>query len=211
VVRIAWSRVAGRPTVVLAVLSVLAVVSVLAVAALSALGALSASAGTGGGGGSPGGGLPVTRLTPLGDGDGYLGEGENVSPFRDGLPLLDRLDPELLEAVRAAATDARAAGVEVSVTSGWRSERYQEFLLDSAVTVYGSEEEAARWVGSPESSAHVSGDAVDVGPTDAADWMVRNGAAYGLCQTYANEMWHFELAAEPGGTCPAPVADASAG
>jgi len=28
--------------------------------------------------------------------------------------------------------------------------------------------------------------------------------------TYANEMWHYELASEPGGICPRPVADASA-
>ena len=28
-------------------------------------------------------------------------------------------------------------------------------------------------------------------PTDADDWLIQHGSDYGLCQTYANEMWHF--------------------
>ncbi|GAA0996306.1 M15 family metallopeptidase [Nocardiopsis tropica] len=193
----------GRPAAV-------AVTSALFAVALVALWGL--SPGPAGDGGPPlTATAPVTGFTPLDEDDGYLAEGEGVSPFAEGLPLLERMDPELLEAVRAAAAEAREDGVDVVVTSGWRSERYQRFLLDAAVTVYGSEEEAARWVASAESSSHVSGDAVDIGRTDAADWMGRFGDAHGLCRTYANEMWHFELAAGPGGACPAPRADASAG
>jgi hypothetical protein len=66
-------------------------------------------------------------------------------------------------------------------------------------------------VSTPEKSAHVSGHAVDVGPTDAAYWVIQHGSTYGLCQIYANEVWHFELATDPGGTCPTPLADASSG
>ena len=62
----------------------------------------------------------------------------------------------------------------------------------------------------PDESAHVTGDAVDVGPTDAMYWLARHGSDHGLCQTYANEIWHFELAVEPGGRCPAPAADPTA-
>ena len=51
------------------------------------------------------------------------------------------------------------------------------------------------------------GGAVDIGPTDGADWLGRTGDTYGLCQTYANEMWHLELATTPGGTCPEQRAD----
>src|SRR5690606_1675865 len=58
---------------------------------------------------------------------------------------------------------------------------------------YGSKEEAARWVATPEASAHVSGDAVDIGPANAAAWLSEHGARYGLCRVYANEPWHFEL------------------
>ena len=80
--------------------------------------------------------------------------------------------------------------------SGWRSPQYQEQLLHGAVSEYGSEEEAARWVATAETSAHVSGDAVDIGPSDATAWLSEHGAAYGLCQIYSNEPWHFELLPE---------------
>ena len=77
--------------------------------------------------------------------------------------------------------------------SGWRSPAYQERLLREAVSKYGSEAEAARWVATPGTSAHVSGDAVDVGRSGAADWLSAHGAAYGLCPIYGNEPWHYEL------------------
>ena len=89
--------------------------------------------------------------------------------------------------------------------------RYQQSLLDAAVTHYGSGAEARRWVNTPEKSTHVTGKAVDIGPTAADLWLRRRGNRYGLCQIYANEMWHFELATKPGGICPPPIADASAG
>ena len=48
----------------------------------------------------------------------------------------------------------------------------------------------------PNRSAHVSGDAVDVGPSGAAAWLSEHGAEYGLCQIYGNEPWHHELRLE---------------
>ena len=89
--------------------------------------------------------------------------------------------------------DEGGDGVELRVNSGWRSRAYQEQLLRDAVSEYGSEEEAARWVSPPERSAHVSGDAVDIGGSGSAKWLSRHGTAYGLCQIYDNEPWHFEL------------------
>lgn len=140
--------------------------------------------------------------------DGSIPDHTSISPDDSGHAAIAKLDPDLLAAVRKAAADARAAGVELRVTSGWRSKAYQQRLLDEAVATYGSLEEARRLVSTPEKSAHVTGKAIDIGPTDAADWLVRNGADYGLCQTYANEMWHFELSTEPGGECPVPRSDA---
>jgi hypothetical protein len=87
-------------------------------------------------------------------------------------------------------------GVEFFVDSGWRSPEYQERLLQQAVLKYGSEEEASRWVATPNTSAHVSGEAVDIGPSDAAAWLSEHGASYGLCQIYSNEPWHYELRRE---------------
>ena len=45
----------------------------------------------------------------------------------------------------------------------------------------------------PKTSAHVSGDAVDIGPSGAAAWLSERGTQYGLCPIYLNEPWHFEL------------------
>jgi D-alanyl-D-alanine carboxypeptidase len=130
----------------------------------------------------------------LGEADGAVLDGATV--FDDEIPGVANLDPALLGALRQAATDAAGDGVEFFVDSGWRSPEYQEQLLQEAVAEYGSEEEAARWVATPETSPHVSGDAVDVGPDDATAWLSEHGAAYGLCQIYGNEPWHYELRPE---------------
>jgi zinc D-Ala-D-Ala carboxypeptidase len=130
----------------------------------------------------------------LGLAGGAVPDGTTV--FADEIPGVARLDPDLLGAMRRAATDAASEGVEFHVDSGWRSPAYQEHLLRQAVSRYGSEAEAARWVATPNTSAHVSGHAVDIGPSDATAWLSAHGAAYGLCQIYANEPWHYELRPE---------------
>jgi hypothetical protein len=148
-----------------------------------------------------------------GDHDGAVGKADGVVPdgvtvFDEEYPAVAELDPALLEALREAAEDAAEDRVELVVNSGWRSAAYQRRLLGEAVAEYGSEGEAARWVATPETSAHVSGDAVDIGPAAAAGWLARHGGEYGLCQVYRNEPWHFELrpgAADAG--CPRPYAD----
>src|SRR5690606_3156156 len=81
------------------------------------------------------------------------------------------LDPALRAALEAATADAAIDGVDIQVTSGWRSREEQEALWHEALAEYGSEEEAARWVAPADASAHVTGDAVDVGPTDAMSWL----------------------------------------
>jgi LAS superfamily LD-carboxypeptidase LdcB len=131
--------------------------------------------------------------TALDEGDGVIPDGVAVSVFDEEIPAVGKLDPDLLDALRRAATNAEADGVEFRVNSGWRSPEYQQQLLQEAVFKYGSQEEAARWVATPEKSAHVSGEAVDIGPFDAAAWLSEHGAEYGLCQIYGNEPWHYEL------------------
>lgn len=133
-----------------------------------------------------------------GSDDGTVNEDDGVLPdgvrvFDGRYPGLVNLDADLLRALRDAATDAADDGIELHVASGWRSAEYQDQLLREAVTTYGSEEEAARWVATAQTSPHATGDAVDIGPYDAIDWLSRYGDAYGLCQIYLNEPWHFEL------------------
>jgi hypothetical protein len=153
---------------------------------------------------SPFAGEPVARGaidSARGDQGGALGEADGAVPdhttvFDDEIPGVAKLAPDLLRALRQAATDARRDGVEIYVDSGWRSAAYQEQLLRAAVSEYGSERQAARWVATPATSAHVSGDAVDIGPAAATAWLSRHGAADGLCRIYGNEPWHYELRPE---------------
>ena len=129
----------------------------------------------------------------LGEAGGAVPDG--VTVFDDAIPGVAKLDPALLGALRQAATDAGDDGVAFVVDSGWRSPEYQERLLQDAISKYGSEAQAARWVATPTTSAHVSGHAVDLG-RDSAAWLSEHGAAYGLCQIYGNEPWHYELRSE---------------
>ena len=138
--------------------------------------------------------------------DGLLPDG--VTVVDDHYPGVTGLKPDLLQALRAAADDAADDDITFFVASGWRSARYQTELLREAVATYGSESEAARWVATADTSPHVSGDAVDLGPTAATAWLSEHGAEYGLCQIYRNEPWHYELrpAATTSG-CPRMYAD----
>jgi hypothetical protein len=144
---------------------------------------------------------------PLGAGatdswSGYLPDGTTLSPFDTSSQILLRLNPLLLNAIRNAARSAQAQGINITITSGWRSKGFQERLFDDAVRRYGSVEIAQQFVASPEASRHVVGEAVDIAGVGASDWLIRNGAQFGLCQIYANENWHFELATDASGRCP---------
>ncbi|WP_435068057.1 M15 family metallopeptidase [Amycolatopsis thermoflava] len=132
-------------------------------------------------------------VTALGVADGVVPDGAPVSVWDDEVPAVGKLDADLLDALRRAAKAAEADGVPLRVNSGWRSPEYQEELLRRAVARHGSLEKAARWVATPETSPHVAGEAVDIGPARAAAWLSAHGAAYGLCQIYRNEPWHYEL------------------
>jgi zinc D-Ala-D-Ala carboxypeptidase len=152
------------------------------------------------------GATTFTSPTALGETDGAVPEG--VSVFDDDIPAVANLDPGLLRALRQAATDAARDGIEIVVKSGWRSRELQKQLLRDAVAKYGSEKAAARWVATPDTSSHVPGDAVDIGPSRATAWLARHGAEYGLCRIYRNEPWHYELRREAiDDGCPSMYAD----
>jgi hypothetical protein len=133
---------------------------------------------------------------------GWIPDGQTLSPFDVSNPALAQLDPPLLNAIQDAARAAASQGVDLRITSGWRSKGFQQRLFDDAVAKYGSVDIARRFVASPDVSKHVVGQAVDVAPVDADNWLIRTGARFGLCQIYANELWHFELAVDRQGNCP---------
>jgi hypothetical protein len=172
-----WFRLAG----LLAVL----------VAIVAAVGSRSPEASSSGAAGSP---IDAPRGENRGAADGAVPVGATV--FDDEVPGVANLDPDVRGALRRAATEAAHDGVELFVDSGWRSPEYQARLFQEAVLKYGSRAQAARWVATARTSAHVSGDAVDIGPPGAAAWLSEHSAHYGLCRIYGNEPWHFELRTE---------------
>jgi len=135
-----------------------------------------------------------SRPTARGEAAGAVRRGLTV--FDEETPAVTNLDPDLVRALRQAARDAAEYRVEIVVNGGWRSPEYQERLLRQAVSKYGSEEKAARWVATANTSSHVSGHAVDIGPSRATAWLSKHGAKYGLCRIYRNEPWHYELRRE---------------
>jgi D-alanyl-D-alanine carboxypeptidase len=169
--------------------------------------------------------LPAPSALPSGDGagagtgsviapseaDGVIRDGDQPTVFDVDRVAVGNLDPALLAALQRAASDAEEDGITFRVNSGWRTPALQERMLQDAIVQYGSEAEARRWVATPETSEHVTGDAVDLGPLPALDWLAQRGWRYGLCQIYANETWHYELrpdAVDDG--CPEMLADPTA-
>lgn len=132
-----------------------------------------------------------------------------LSPYDVQNPAVGFLNPALLAAVQQATAAAAADGVTMTITSGWRSPEFQQQLFDDAVATYGSVAAARQFVQSPQRSRHVSGQAVDIGGPSADQWLIAHGARFGLCRIYANELWHFELAADAAGNCPPLLPDAS--
>lgn len=152
---------------------------------------------------------PPAQVSPLSVGDaatdsfgGFIPDGVTLTAFDVSNPVIGRLDPALVTAVQDATRAAAADGIEMKITSGWRSKGFQQRLFDDGVRTYGSVDAARQFVASPETSMHVAGKAVDIGPVEAYGWMTRNAGRFGLCQVYANELWHYELTADAAGVCP---------
>nr|WP_245908692.1 M15 family metallopeptidase [Mycobacterium neglectum] len=133
---------------------------------------------------------------------GWLPDGVTLSPFDVANPIVGALDPTLLAAIQDAARKAAAENIDIQINSGWRSRGFQERLYDDAVRAYGSPDIARQFVASADTSKHVEGKAVDIAPVEADKWLIANGQQFGLCQIYANEIWHFELAVDDQGRCP---------
>ncbi|WP_255450360.1 M15 family metallopeptidase [Skermania sp. ID1734] len=119
------------------------------------------------------------------------------------------LTPALATAYTLAKNAADADGVPLSITSGYRTYAEQQQLWVDGIHTYGSPDAARHWVLPPEESTHPRGEAIDVGPQAGAQWLQANGNRWGLCRSFENEWWHFELETTPGGTCPPMLPDAS--
>jgi hypothetical protein len=140
----------------------------------------------------------------------FLGDGP-LTEMTDATGEATELHPLLAIRFSVAQSFARADGIELSLTSGFRSSSRQQMLFDREVAIRGSESEAAKWVLPPKFSKHPRGLAIDVNYPDGRDqalWLERNGSRFGLCRVYANEWWHFEGVIAPGQACPDPAPNA---
>jgi len=134
-----------------------------------------------------------------------------LTEITDATGEATELHPLLATRFSVAQSFARADGVELSLTSGFRSLARQQMLFDREVVIRGSESEAAKWVLPPKFSNHPRGLAIDVNYPDGREealWLERNGSRFGLCRVYANEWWHFEGVIAPGQACPDPAPNA---
>jgi D-alanyl-D-alanine carboxypeptidase len=92
----------------------------------------------------------------------------------------------------------------IGLTSGHRDAAEQHRIFSEAVRSTGSTAAARVRALPPEESAHVRGVAMDVRPTEGAEWLEANGWRYRLFRIYDNEWWHFEYRTDAPGRLPHP-------
>lgn len=117
------------------------------------------------------------------------------------------LHPQFRDNVWAMLNAAQQEGLNLRITSAYRSPEVQAGLWENALAKYGSPEAARKWVAPPGRSRHNMGLAVDfAGPggllRDAnsleARWIAANAARFGLDVPMDWEPWQVELAGARG-------------
>jgi LAS superfamily LD-carboxypeptidase LdcB len=94
---------------------------------------------------------------------------------------------------------AKKAGINLTISSAYRNDSYQQKLFDAAVKKYGSAKAARKWVATPGGSAHRTGRALDIGVdgstvqsgSKTSAWLKKNAKKYGF-YPYSAEAWHWE-------------------
>jgi soluble lytic murein transglycosylase-like protein len=116
---------------------------------------------------------------PAAGGGGYRGP----LAMRMGKPMR----PDTAAAFDRLAAAARADGVQLSITSAFRSDTEQAKLFAAHPD--------PKWVAPPGKSLHRLGTELDLGPPSAYGWLARNASRFGFVKRYGWEPWHFGLAA----------------
>jgi hypothetical protein len=110
-----------------------------------------------------------------------LGDGAYSGPLaeRDGKPMR----PDVALAYDRLAAAARAAGHDLVVVSGYRSDAEQARLFAAHPD--------PKWVAPPGRSLHRLGTELDLGPPSAYGWLAANAERFGFVRRYPWEPWHF--------------------
>ncbi|HVW17562.1 MAG TPA: transglycosylase SLT domain-containing protein, partial [Solirubrobacteraceae bacterium] len=126
------------------------------------------------------------ELAPPGSGDasGAAPGDEYPGPFavRQG----QRMRPDVASAFDRLAAAARAGGIDLVITSAFRSNAEQAALFAAHPD--------PRWVARPGESLHRLGTELDLGPSSAYGWLAANAPRFHFVVRYANEPWHFGYA-----------------
>ena len=109
------------------------------------------------------------------DGGGYGGP----LAYRGGEPMR----PDVAAAFDRLASAARADGIPILVTSGYRSDAEQAALFAANPD--------PRWVAPPGRSLHRCATELDLGPPAAYSWLAANAPRFGFVRRYSWEAWHF--------------------
>jgi len=123
-------------------------------------------------------------------GGGAASAGEYRGPFanRQGKPMR----PDVALAFDRMAAAARADGVDLIVTSAFRTDAEQARLF--------AQHPDPKWVAPPGKSLHRLGTELDLGPPFAYAWLARNAGRFHFSQRYSWEPWHFGFTLNAGST-----------
>ena len=136
---------------------------------------------------SSGGAAPVGSGSQASGGNSTdfakAGSGDGSTVQRMGKPIGAHIAKQFDAMVAAAKKD----GVNITITSGFRSRAEQEKLY--AAYKNGTGNLAAK----PGTSNHESGDALDLGPPSAYAWLKQNAGQFGFKNKIASEPWHWSL------------------
>ena len=118
---------------------------------------------------------PGDPLAGFASGGGY----EGPLAYRQGKPMR----PDVAAAFDRMARAARAEGVDLLITSGFRSDAEQAILF--------ARHPDPKWVAPPGKSLHRNATELDLGPASAYGWLAANAPQFHFVQRYAWEPWHY--------------------
>jgi Transglycosylase SLT domain/D-alanyl-D-alanine carboxypeptidase/Putative Flp pilus-assembly TadE/G-like len=130
-------------------------------------------------------GLVVSAAIAGGEGSGWASGGGYSGPlvYRDGKPIC----PAVGAAFDLMDAAANAAGVDLVVVSGFRSDAEQAVLF--------ARHPDPKWVAPPGRSRHRDATELDLNMNDSGGgayaWLSSNGTRFGFVQRYSWEPWHW--------------------
>lgn len=131
-----------------------------------------------------------------------------------------KVERETANAYYVMATAAAAAGINLRIVSGFRTNEQQTYLYNCYQNAWQGSSYCAscnncNLAAKPGYSNHQSGHALDLNTGDSGvfDWLTQHGATYGFERTVPSENWHWEWwgGGPGGGPCQAEPCDAVAG